>query len=159
VRFTLRHEKTSSQPAGAGYSDRLLDHSQDIAWKIVDQLDDWEKKIRLEERYERNHKRRSFRQSLVIYRYRLEAGSTELDFDPRFSIVAWSRDLTASGIGFVSLDQIIDDEIAIQFGDDSANAILVRAIIKRKRRVNEEFWEYGAEFQEKVAANALASHG
>jgi hypothetical protein len=62
----------------------------------------------------------------------------------------WSRDVTPSGISFISMDKIAVAAIIVGLITSDNSRTFVRAKICRSRKVHDGFWEYGAEFVERV---------
>lgn len=115
---------------------------------LLEMLDLWEHRNKDAIRFAREHERQPFRQ--VCWISPIDGAYASLGLRPGAAMKAWSRDLTPGGMGFVTNHQIPAEEIVVCMKSVTGASIRVRAAVRRRKKVHQDFWEFGVQFQEKL---------
>lgn len=124
------------------------DEKNKAAADMIEMLDLWEMRNKDAVRFSREHQRQPFRQTCWISP--ADGDYRSLQLPSGKSLKAWSRDLTPGGMGFITTRNIEPDEIIICMTADGGGGVCIKAAVKRRRKVHQDFWEFGVQFQEKV---------
>ncbi len=93
----------------------------------------------------RKQPRNGFRQRVAVFvpeGYTLFADKTV-----RYSFQAWARNLSSGGIALLYPGQLKFQRAIISLSPDQADKHLLHVCVNRSRRVSQEFWEYGLQFE------------
>ncbi len=123
------------------------------AWKLIEMLDRCDRRTKANFKHARKHERHTFCHTIGVYP--LDDQTGHWSPDSADAVVAWSRDLTVAGIGFIVRQNLLGDQLVLRLSVNWDAALYLRATVKKRRKVHEDFWEIGAEFQQKISVEEV----
>jgi len=133
-----------TQPAS-----RQLANSQEIAAnRVLDMLDNWSERMSGHQTQKRSSVRKTFRSKLTLFIPELE--ETVGEAVDKTIIEVWARNISKSGIAFITLENIKSDEIIVCLQGAGGEQLYFHSEIVRRRQVHDQFWEYGAKLKERA---------
>ncbi len=118
------------------------------AHSVLDSLDRWDARLQGHQNQKRCHARKKFRTRIIVY---VADGDETASEDVEATIVhGWSRDLSAGGIGFISLRELKDPGLTLCLDPEGFGEFWIKARIVRTRKLQDGFHEYGCLFEGRV---------
>lgn len=115
--------------------------------RVLDSLDNLEKRMSVHYSGKRNHERKDFR-GIVMISIPNDDPLDECDVN---TVKVWSRSISQSGLSFVYPFPIFQAEILVGVPVTDDQVSWFRSEIVRQKEIEEEnFWEYGVKFLGKV---------
>lgn len=125
--------------------DGYTDSHQRAAQRALDALDRLDTRLGNHYSDRRRHLRRPFRSIATV---RLAAAAEET---PR-EITVWTREISESGMSFISPERIEDEWALIRLEISPGNPVwFVADIIRSRELPSDDFWEHGVAFRGRVA--------
>ena len=114
----------------------------------LDALDRWSDRPQHHCTQKRKSKRNSFRHTISLFVCNSAKGAREVG--EREMTEAYARDLSASGVGFIHPQNLPTDKITVCLSFKNNKCIYVNGKIVRRRKVHNDFWEYGVQFTDRA---------
>ncbi|MBI1310573.1 hypothetical protein GC176_04630 [bacterium] len=123
-------------------------HEADQVAEIMKMLDRWDARFNGHQNQKRENQRSLFRSQILVTLAEL-AELANVPHD-QTHLRVWARNLSPSGVGFLHRGKIDSRKIVVCLDPDSGAQHSYSAIIIRSRKLQNDFYEYGAVFLHRI---------
>jgi hypothetical protein len=117
--------------------------TQKDAQRVLKILARWDEKMRGRQTQKRSHERCAYPARMAVFHHEIKAS---LGRRSEAAITVWARNVSALGVGFIYKGQIPAKRIVMCLDPDTGAKTWLHVEIVRRRKVHNEFWDYGAKF-------------
>lgn len=121
-----------------------LEREMRAAGRVLDILDRWSDRMTGHQTQKRTSPRRRLR--IRMQAYVQTPNLCDQTENKPAALLIWSREISQTGMSFIHRGLITAEEIALCIELDSGNVRWLQAIIKRRRQVHDNYYEYGVKF-------------
>jgi hypothetical protein len=107
-------------------------------------MDRWDQRLQGHNTEKREGGRVKYRTKLLL-KIPVTVASDNGTSQAESQLEVWSRNISRGGVGFLSRDKILADNIVLCLNPNSDEQKWYHGVIVRRRPVQSEFWDYGVQ--------------
>ena len=119
-----------------------------LVTEILDMLDRWDARLNGHQNQKREHPRVPFRSQMVVELPELADFEHVSAEDAQLRV--WARNISPAGVGFLYRGPITSRKVIVCLDPDNVAEHRYVAKVVRSRKLQHNFWEYGAVFLKRV---------